>query len=136
MAGIKICPNCGKINKEPDKFCSDCGSSLDKNLNVTKTDHKNNLVPEIGSDVKYIIIVFGYFLIIFGVITGLTIGERPILPFYGLILACLIGIFLYLKGGSTSKHGKIILLLALIAMVIWFITSAIFWSSPYGALYG
>lgn len=142
MGKANICPNCGKINKEEGQFCEDCGSAMNISPGIARPKKKTTIIPELSSDVKLFITIFGYFLVIIGIITGLTIGERPLLPFYGLILAFFIGIFLYLMGGNIRKHGKIIVILVLVAIIIWFITASIFWSGPYaprdqyGALYG
>lgn len=41
MAGIKICPNCGKINKEEVKFCGECGNSLTESTEIKKPKQEN-----------------------------------------------------------------------------------------------
>lgn len=93
-----ICPACGYENKEGDKFCADCGTSLE-----IPTIEKS-----IGEPSK-VIIVLGYVMGILGVF------SLGILSIIGLI----IGASLYRKGHPQGRtHGLIIMIISVAVLLI------------------
>lgn len=123
MADQIICPNCGNANQENNKFCSECGSSMIIEVPEKSQPAKSGIkIPETNQNTTGIVILIGYGLLIVGFL------FRDLLPFIGVIIAIFVGIYLFIKGGSSKKHGKIIFILAILLIIYILVSTALFWA--------
>ena len=104
----KFCPSCGEELVDNAKFCKNCG----KNIEWTNQPHSNQTdytrtVPVVEKS-HTIAIVLGYICAV-------------LIPLFGIIFA----IYLLTRNDSpgASKHGKIVLA---IAVIVWLISFFLF----------
>ena len=97
----KYCPKCGEKLVDNAKFCKNCGASLEGIPNPQQTNN-NYQVPVVENDHKIAVIV-GYVLAI-------------LIPLFGVFVA----IYLLTRNSSNAKkHGKYVLI---VAIIVWFIS--------------
>lgn len=97
----KFCPKCGEKLVDEAKFCKNCGASLEGIPNPQQNTN-NNPVPVVENDHNLAIIV-GYILAI-------------LTPLFGFIAA----IYLLTRNSANAKkHGKYIII---VALIVWFIS--------------
>ncbi len=134
---MPFCSKCGQEVNENAKFCHGCGASLTGKNPLPNTKQNNisgNICPQCGSIIPFgniactkcghilnqndhkIAIVLGYicsiFLPLFGIIFGIYLLTRP--------------------NKEVHKHGIIMIILAIVMMIIWWlILSYIAYQSSY-----
>lgn len=131
-----FCPECGEEANENTKFCTNCGTSLEKIGNFVKDEslvrernYRKNYVREYQEpDLKGLdtLIIIGYVLAILGVFVS------GILSIAGLI----IGIMIYRRGKphiqvyglSVETHGLIVILISIVTLIVGIIVLTIFLS--------
>ncbi|MDO5832448.1 MAG: zinc-ribbon domain-containing protein [Methanobrevibacter sp.] len=101
----KFCPSCGEELKDDAKFCKNCGASIptSEQTQTTGNVQQNYPIQTAENDHK-IAMILGYVFAL-------------LIPLIGII----IGIYMATRNDSANakKHGKYIIILAL---VVWFIS--------------
>lgn len=96
----KYCPKCGEQLVDNAKFCKNCGANLDGIPNPNSRE--NITVPVVEKEHKAAIII-GYILAI-------------LIPLLGIFVS----IYLLTRdSGNAKKHGKYVLI---VAVIVWFIS--------------
>ena len=101
----KYCPSCGEELVDDAKFCKNCGKDLEDIGNVDTTAQQEFNIPAVENKHK-ILAVFGY-----------------IFAFLIPLIAVIISIYLLTRNDSSfdNKHGKYILIVAIIMWILNFI---------------
>ena len=99
----RYCPNCGEELIDEAKFCKSCGTDLD---NPSKPRPTIDYRQDLGENDHKIAVIIGYILAI-------------LIPLLGIITA----IYLLTRSDSenANKHGKYIIILAIIVWIISFL---------------
>lgn len=62
----KYCPNCGKPNKDGDKFCSECGSSMNPRSVVNRPiNNMSEISPQTLFLLVFILVLFLVIIVTF-----------------------------------------------------------------------
>ncbi len=144
MSNNKYCPDCGKLQKEGDVFCMDCGTKIDSSINSTNNESIDSQQPDnsieygktaqtqttyieqSGSTEKEKNNFVGIASIIISVLgIGFIILNNTILEWVALglgILGVIIGILAYFQPHKKAL-GFVGILLGLVAIAVWITTN-------------
>ncbi len=102
----KFCPFCGEELVDSAKFCKNCGKNVDI-VSPNENPSQEFNVPVVEKDHKVAIII-GYILAV-------------LIPLFGVFVS----VYLLTRNDSENakKHGKYVLIVAIIVWIISFITT-------------
>lgn len=119
---VKYCPNCGKPNKEGDKFCNDCGSSMNpRSPMISKTEGQpsnNSLIADLLSKINIKALLIGGLICIASIlifhnilihVIRLVTDWRSYFTLIFILSPLVVGLLLYKKNYSAvAVNGAII----------------------------
>ncbi|MDI6644544.1 MAG: FxLYD domain-containing protein [Methanobacteriaceae archaeon] len=110
-----FCPKCGAKNQDNNRFCLKCGNELNlaepqppkKSVDSDRSQVKAD--PSQDKNPSTILLVLGYIFALLGGLIGIAIGA-----------------YLYTKKNPDAQyHGRNIILIALVIMILGFLSSAL-----------